>query len=54
MICTEHNNDDDDDDDDNNMMDVLGCYSKDVRKSIKCLVGDRCDFVLKQMQKAML
>ena len=35
-------------------MDVLGGYSKDVRKSIKCLIGDRCDLVLKQMQKAML
>ena len=38
----------------NIIMDVLGGYSKDVRKSIKCLVGDRCDLVLKQMQKAML
>ena len=36
------------------IMDVLSGYSKDVRKSIKCLVGDRCDLVLKQMQKAML
>ena len=31
----------------NIIMDVLGGYSKDVRKSIKCLVGDRCDLVLK-------
>ena len=38
----------------NIIMDVLGGYSKDVRKSIKCLIGDRCDLVLKQMQKAML
>ena len=38
----------------NIIMDVLGGYSKDVRKSIKCLVGDRCDLVLKQTQKAML
>ena len=38
----------------NIIMDVLGGYSKGGRKSIKCLVGDRCDLVLKQMQKAML
>ena len=38
----------------NIIMDVLGGYSKDVRKSIKCLIGDRCDSTLKQMQKAML
>ena len=38
----------------NIIMDVLGGYSKDVRKSIKRLIGDRCDLVLKQMQKAML
>ena len=24
------------------IMDVLGGYSKDVRKSIKCFIGDRC------------
>ena len=29
----------------NIIMDVLGGYSKDVRKSIKCLVGDRCNLV---------
>ena len=38
----------------NIIMDVLGGYSKDVRKSIKCLIGDRCDLVMKQMQEAML
>ena len=39
-----------------NIMHVLGGYSKDVRKliKIKCLMGDRCDLVLKQMQKAIL
>ena len=25
-------------------MDVLGGYSKDVRRSIKCLIGDNSDF----------
>ena len=38
----------------NIIMDVLGGYSKDVKKSIKCLIGDRSDLVQKQMQKAML
>jgi len=35
-------------------MDVLGGYLKDVKKSIKCLIGDRRDLVLKQMHKTML
>ena len=38
----------------NFVMDVLGGYLKDVKKSIKCLIGDRRDLVLKQMHKAML
>jgi len=32
----------------------MGGYSKDVRTSIKCLIGDRSDSVMKQLQNAML
>jgi len=38
----------------NIIMDVLGGYSEDVRKSIQSLVGERSQLVLKKMQKAML
>ena len=38
----------------NIIMDVLGGYSKDVEESVRCLVGQRSNCVLKQMQKAML
>ena len=33
---------------------IFSGFSKHVRKSIKCLIGDRSYLVLKKMQKAML
>ena len=38
----------------NIILNVLSGYSKHVRKSIKCLIGNRSYLLLKQMQKAML
>ena len=38
----------------NIIMDVLGGYSEEVRKSVQSLVGERSKLVLKKMQKAML
>ena len=37
-----------------NIIDVLGGYSEEVRRSVKSLVGERSKLVLKKMQKAML
>ena len=36
------------------MMDVLGGCSKEVEKNIKELVGDKCESIMRQMQKAIL
>ena len=38
----------------NIIMDVLGGCSKEVEKNIKELVGDKCESVMRQMQKAIL
>ena len=35
-------------------MDVLGGCSKEVEKNIKELVGDKCESIMRQMQKAIL
>ena len=35
-------------------MDVLGGCSKEVEKNIKELVGDKCESVMRRMQKAIL
>ena len=38
----------------NIIMDVLGGCSKEVEKNIKELVGDKCESIMRQMQKAIL
>ena len=38
----------------NIIMDVLGGCSKEVEKNIKELVGDKCESIMSQMQKAIL
>ena len=38
----------------NIIMDVLGGCSKEVEKNIKELVGDKCELIMHQMQKAIL
>ena len=38
----------------NIIMDVLGGCSKEVEKNIKELVGDKCESIMGQMQKAIL
>ena len=38
----------------NIIMDVLGGCSKEVEKNTKELVGDKCELVMRQMQKAIL
>ena len=38
----------------NIIIDVLGGYSKEVEKNIKELVGDKCESIMRQMQKAIL
>ena len=38
----------------NIIMDVLGGYSKEVEKNIEELVGDKCESIMPQMQKAIL
>ena len=38
----------------NIIMDVLGGCSKGVEKNIKELVGDKCESIMRQMQKAIL
>ena len=38
----------------NIIMDVLGGCSKEVEKNIKELVGDKCESIMHQMQKAIL
>ena len=38
----------------NIILDVLGGFPKDLKKSIKRLIGDKSDLVLEQMQKVML
>ena len=38
----------------NIIMDVLGGCSKEVEKKIKELVGDKCESIMRQMQKAIL
>ena len=38
----------------NIIMDVLGGCSKEVEKDIKELVGDKCELIMHQMQKAIL
>ena len=35
-------------------MDVLGGCSKEIEKNIKELVGDNCESIMRQMQKAIL
>ena len=37
----------------NIIMDVLGGCSKEVEKDIKKLVGDKCESIMRQMQKAI-
>ena len=37
-----------------NIMDVLGGCSKEVEKNIKELIGDKCESIMRQMQKAIL
>ena len=37
-----------------NIVDVLGGNSKEVEKNIKELVGDKCESIMRQMQKAIL
>ena len=36
------------------IMDILGGCSKEVEKNIKELVGDKCESIMRQMQKALL
>ena len=38
----------------NIIIDVLGGCSKEVEKNIKELVGDKCESIMRQMQKAIL
>ena len=38
----------------NIIMDVLGGCSKEVEKNIKELVGDKCESIMRQMQKTIL
>ena len=38
----------------NIILDVLGGCSKEVEKNIKELVGDKCESIMRQMQKAIL
>ena len=38
----------------NIIMDVLGGCSKEVEQNIKELVGDKCESIMRQMQKAIL
>ena len=38
----------------NIIINVLGGYAKDVEQNIKELVGDKCESVMRQMQKATL
>ena len=38
----------------NIIMHVLGGCSKEVEKNIKELVGDKCESIMRQMQKAIL
>ena len=38
----------------NIIMDVLGGCSKGVEKNVKELVGDKCESIMRQMQKAIL
>ena len=38
----------------NIIKDVLGGCSKEVEKNIKELVGDKCESIMRQMQKAIL
>ena len=38
----------------NIIMDVLGGCSKEVQQNIKELVGDKCESIIRQMQKAIL
>ena len=38
----------------NNIVDVLGGYSRDVRKSLKELVGDKSDTISLQIQKSVI
>ena len=35
-------------------MDVLGGYSKEVEQNIKDLAGDKCESIMRQMQKSIL
>ena len=38
----------------NIIIDVLGSCSKEVEKNIKELLGDKCESIMRQMQKAIL
>ena len=38
----------------NIIMEVLGGCSKEVEQNIKELVGDKCESIMRQMQKAIL
>ena len=38
----------------NIIMDVLGGCSKEVEQNIKELVGDKCKWIMRQMQKEIL
>ena len=38
----------------NIIIDVLGGYAKEVEQNIKELVGDKCESVMRPMQKAIL
>ena len=49
-----NNNNDNNNDNDNIIMDVLGGCSKEVEQNIKELVGDKCESIMRQMQKAVL